>query len=92
MNNVSTAEIMDRGINCLLEKLGSVETERFISVLIREEFDYTKWRRQYFDDVDAEAFNAAATEYAKAHPFKAKNEQLSAPAKKLTHYQTQNGK
>jgi len=53
MSNVSTAEIMDRGINCLLEKLGSVETERFISVRIRERFDYTKWRRQYFDDVDA---------------------------------------
>ena len=81
MSNVSTAEIMDRGINCLLEKLGSVETERFISVLIREKFDYTKWRRQYFDDVDAEEFNAAAAEYAKAHPFKAKKEQLSAPAK-----------
>ena len=80
MSNVSTAEIMDRGINCLLEKLGSVETERFISVLIRERFDYTKWRRQYFDDVDAEEFNAAAVEYAKAHPFKPKKSQLSASA------------
>lgn len=80
MSNVSTAEIMDRGINCLLEKLGSVETERFISVIIREKFDYTMWRRQYFDDVDAEAFNAAAVEYAKAHPFQPQKSQPSATA------------
>lgn len=68
MNNISTAEIMDRGINCLLEKLGAVETERFISVIIREKSDYTKWRRQYFDNMSAEDFNNAAVAYAKAHP------------------------
>ena len=27
----SDIEIMNRGINCLLEKLGVIETERFIS-------------------------------------------------------------
>ena len=43
----STSEIMDKGISCLLDNLGTVETERFISVIIREQFDYTKWRRQY---------------------------------------------
>ena len=69
MNNVSTAEIMDRGINCLLEKLGAVETERFISVIIRDKSDYTKWRRQYFDTMSAEEFNRAAVAYSKAHPF-----------------------
>lgn len=76
MNSASTAEIMDRGINCLLEKLGAVETERFISVIIREKSDYTKWRRQYFDNMDAKEFNDAAVAYAKAHPFQ--------PKKKLT--------
>ncbi|MCD8332479.1 MAG: hypothetical protein LUB63_08175 [Oscillospiraceae bacterium] len=39
-------EIMDKGISCLLEKLGIVETEHFVSVLIREKFDYTKWQRE----------------------------------------------
>ena len=39
-------EIISRGINCLLEKLGVVETERFIAVINREKFDYTKWQRE----------------------------------------------
>lgn len=69
MMNNSTAEIMDKGISCLLEKLGTVETERFISVILREKFDYTKWRKTYFDEMPPEEFNAAAVAYAKAHPF-----------------------
>lgn len=65
MNNM---EIMNKGINCLLEKLGVVETEQFISVIIREKFDYTKWQREQFDNVSAEAFHAAAIAYAKENP------------------------
>lgn len=76
MANTSTAEIMDRGISCLLENLGTVETERFISVIIREKFDYTKWRKQYFDDMSAEDFNNAAVSYARAHHFQPKKPQI----------------
>ncbi len=65
----TTAEIMDTGINYLIEKLGTVETERFISVIIRERSDYTKWRQKYFDNVTSEEFNNAAVLYAKEHPF-----------------------
>ena len=68
---VSNMEIMNRGISCLLEKLGVVETEQFISVIIREKFDYNKWQQQRFDDMSAEEFNAAVT-YAKEHPFQMK--------------------
>lgn len=68
MNNTSTAEIMDIGINCLVEKLGTIETERFISVLLREKSDYTKWRRQYFADVRSDEFHDAAVTYGKANP------------------------
>lgn len=64
----STAEIMDLGINCLLEKLGTVETEHFISVIIREKSDYTKWRQRYFDNVTSDEFQAAAVAYAKENP------------------------
>ena len=64
----STAELMDAGINCLIEKLGTVETERFISIIIREKSDYTKWRQQYFADADPDEFHAAAVAYGKANP------------------------
>ncbi len=67
-NNASTAEIMDRGISCLIEQLGMIETERFISVLLREKSDYTKWRQRYFADLSSDEFHTAAVEYGKANP------------------------
>ncbi len=69
MINTSTAEIMDKGITCLLKNLGTIETEHFISVIIREKFDYTKWKQHYFDEISADEFNHAAVSYAKTHPF-----------------------
>ena len=68
---MSSAEIIDRGISCLLDGLGAVDTERFISVMIRERFDYTKWRAR-LTDMSAEEFNSAAVAYAREHPFRAK--------------------
>ena len=66
--NTSTAEIMDRGMNCLLDKLGAVETEYFISVLIRERADYTKWHQKYFADAEPEQFHAQAVAYGEKNP------------------------
>ena len=65
----SDVELMNRGIDCLLEKLGVIETERFISVINREKFDYTKWQRRRFDRVDSDEFHDAAIEYYKENPF-----------------------
>ena len=65
---MDTAEIMDAGMTCLIEKLGIVEAERFISVLIREKADYTQWRRRYFDNVSSDDFHAAALSYGKENP------------------------
>jgi len=68
----STAEVMRRGMQCLTDGLGVVEAERFISVIIREQMDYTKWQRQYFDAMAPGEFGEKALEYAKEHPFKGK--------------------
>ena len=64
----NTMEIMDRGINCLLQQLGVVETEKFISIINREKFDYTKWREHLFKDMTLEELNAEAVEFAKNNP------------------------
>lgn len=69
---VSDIEIMDRGIQCLLEKLGVVETEQFIAVINRERFDYTKWQRERFDHMSSDEFNNAAVAYSKENPFSKK--------------------
>ena len=67
---MSTAEVMDRGMTCLIRGLGIVDTERFIATLSQEDFDYTKWQRERFDDVPADDFFDAAIQYEKEHPFK----------------------
>jgi len=68
----STDEVMRRGMQCLIDGLGVVEAERFISVIIREQMDYTKWQRQYYDAMAPGEFEKQALEYAKEHPFKGK--------------------
>lgn len=69
INNSSAAEIIERGYNCLFEHLGTIETEQFISYILSERFDYTKWRREYFKDITLDEFLDAASEYDNAHPF-----------------------
>lgn len=44
---------MDKGMACLIDNLGEVDAEHFISVMIREKNDYTKWRQNYFGKMDA---------------------------------------
>lgn len=66
---ISDMEIMDKGVTYLLEKMGVIETERFISVINKEKFDYTKWQRKRFDHMSSEEFQEAAVAYAKEHPF-----------------------
>ena len=66
-----TATIMNKGMTCLLEKLGAIETEIFISHLQREPFDYTKWRREnLYNDMSLHELNEKAAQYAKDHPVK----------------------
>jgi hypothetical protein len=65
----SMNELMSRGMECLTETLGVVEAERFISLVIQERFDYTKWQREYFDKMPPGAFHAQALAYGKDHPY-----------------------
>ncbi len=69
---MSNIDVMDKGMKCLLEKLGVIETEQFISVIIREKFDYTKWQKQRFDDMSLDELNEAAIAYEKEHPINIK--------------------
>ena len=65
----TTATIMNDGINCLVERLGIIETEIFISQIIREPFDYTKWQREHYANMSLSDLNKKAVEYAKNNPF-----------------------
>ena len=49
----NTVEVIDRGIKCLSDNIGSRDAEIFIATILRERFDYTKWRRSLVDDIDS---------------------------------------
>ena len=64
----SSTELMSIGMDHLVQKLGQVEAERFISTIIRESSDYTKTRRLLFDDMTIDQVLEEATEYELSHP------------------------
>jgi len=65
MNNTV---LMETGMKCLIQNLGEVNTERFISQIIREPFDYTKWQRNLFEGMSIEEINDAAVKYCEENP------------------------
>lgn len=44
------AVIKQEGISALISKLGYVDAERFIVLINREPFDYTKWHQESLDE------------------------------------------
>lgn len=58
--------VKQEGMNALISKLGYVDAERFIVLLSRESFDYTKWREQYLDsDLSVRELSQKAMAYSK---------------------------
>lgn len=59
---ITDAEIKIKGIEALINTLGEVEAERFISLVMREPFDYTKWQRTLWIDKSVAELSTAAIE------------------------------
>ena len=68
--DIAADNVMNIGMRCLVENIGLVEAERFISIIMQEKFDYTKWQREYFDRMTSEQLHEEAVSYAKKHPYK----------------------
>ena len=61
---MNSTVLLNKGMEYLMEKLGLVDAERFISLLHTEPFDYTEWRKEnLFKDVNVEELSKAAMEY-----------------------------
>ena len=59
--DVQTAAIISAGMKLLRENLGTVETEIFIAKINSNDFDYTKWRENLWEDLTPkELFERAA--------------------------------
>lgn len=57
---ITDTEIKLRGIQLLAEHLGDIEAERFIALIQREPFDYTKWRQDMDEDLSIEEISERA--------------------------------
>ena len=57
---ITDTELKIRGIDSLVRSLGEVDAERFIALMMREPFDYTKWQRLLWLDKSVEELSADA--------------------------------
>lgn len=63
---ITDTEIKIKGYEVLSNSLGLVEAERFISLIQREPFDYTKWRDKGLETNESiEEISQKAMEYQK---------------------------
>jgi hypothetical protein len=60
---MTDTELKINGLELLAEKLGWVEAERFIALILREPFDYTSWRSNLFEDLSIEELSNKAMEH-----------------------------
>ena len=57
--------IREDGMRALSDKLGLVEAERFVALIIREQFDYTKWQESLYENMGLQELCAEADAFWK---------------------------
>ncbi len=58
---ITDTEIKSKGIQLLAQYLGDVEAERFVALIQREPFDYTKWRQGMDEELSLEEISRRAS-------------------------------
>jgi len=59
-------EIRKKGLKVLIDALGNVNAEKFISLIIKEPFDYTEWQSTLWNDQSVNQISESAMRYRKA--------------------------
>ena len=57
--------LSQNAVNCLIKNFGVVQTERFISIVIKEPFDYTKWQKDLYSDMTVDELFDTASNWKK---------------------------
>lgn len=75
---ITDTEIRLKGLKILAKYLGDVEAERFIALIQREPFDFTKWRQGLdenlaIEDISKKAMNLRMKSTAHHYRYKAEN-------------------
>ena len=71
---ITDTEIKVKGIETLIKALGEMNAERFITLLLREPFDYTKWQRNLWTDKNVKEISEMAMQSRLAKGSKPKSE------------------
>ena len=66
MNTITDTEIKLQGLEALVSALGEVQAERFISLIMREPFDYTRWQEKLWTDRSVEELSELAIKNRRA--------------------------
>jgi hypothetical protein len=57
------SEIRIKGMKALIQELGETGAERFITLIVREPFDYTQWQDKLWEDLSIEELSKQAMDY-----------------------------
>ena len=57
---IADEELKVEGLKVLTEALGDVQAEKFIALIMRSPFDYTKWQRKLWIEKSVEEISEAA--------------------------------
>ena len=57
---ITDTEIKLKGVEALVMALGEVQAERFISLILREPFDYTVWQQKLWLNQSVEQISSMA--------------------------------
>ena len=63
---ITDTEIKIKGLEILTKHLGDIEAERFVALIQREPFDYTKWRQGLDEDLSIEEISQKAMRLQKS--------------------------
>jgi hypothetical protein len=63
---LTDTEIKATGYRALFAALGDVQAEKFIALIRREPFDYTKWHRTLWQDKTVDEISQAAMQQRQA--------------------------
>lgn len=60
---LTDTEIKKKGFRILIENLGDVDAEKFISLINKEPFDYTQWQSNLWSDQTVNQLSEKAMDY-----------------------------
>ena len=63
---ITDEQLKIEGLKALTEALGDVQAEKFIALMMRSPFDYTKWQKKLWAERSVEDISDAAMDLRKS--------------------------